>query len=424
MLVALAGRNFLRHGHRFAVVLAALSIGFASVLVLLGVTGGMQDTLRTKAALYFGGDISVFSFAPDRTIGSQEVVAQALRAMESVASLTRRTEYLGGDGTVFFAGHSVRQRKLVGVDWSIEGENFRSLDLTEGSVPHPDDPRALLISVATADRLGARVGDDVTLVLNTLGGQRNSLELVVSGIYQDNSFFGYASYLNLDTLNSALGHAPEAITSMGAMLKAGYNAEVEGERLRAALAPVLATYPTIKTRDEQTYAFEQNGAGAQVAVMTLGANLAQIDDILYSLVVVAAGSTMAFLAIVMIGVGNTYRMVVFERTRELGTMRALGLGRARLVALIAAEAGWLALAGALIGGILGAGVLLGLMVPRWGGGALGGLFLKNGHLVPNLGGGGALAALMVLVLSSLLGALGPALRAARLRPVDALRSGE
>ena len=77
----------------------------------------------------------------------------------------------------------------------------------------------ILISNVTAKQLGARVGDDVILEVDTVTGQRNTASLVVKGVFKDASIFGaYTSYVDLELLSSLIGLAPGEYTTFGIYL--------------------------------------------------------------------------------------------------------------------------------------------------------------------------------------------------------------
>ena len=424
MLITLAWRNFWRQLHRFQVILTALVVGFAVLVVMIGVTAGMAQTLREKAARYFAGDVAVFSFAPDRRIGDEVAVVAALKATEGFQSLCRRTEYYGGDATLYFGGESMRQRKLIGIDWTQEGSQFASLDWAAGGPMKAGDLQGMLVSQATAERLSLHLGDEVTAVFNTLAQQRNSLNLVVRGIFLDTSFFGYATYVDIHTLNAALGFGSEAATALGAMLVSGTSRRDFGASLVTRLGKRVPTYPLIANRGDQLTAMNQGGDGKVLGVMTLDANLAQIDDILNSLLAVTWLACGLFLAILMIGVGNTYRMIVFERTQEIGTLRALGMSRGRLTGLLLAEAFVLGLGGVILGSVLGISALFGLQALDFSANTLALLFLREGRLEPWLPLVPFFSAALALLAVTLAGAWIPARKAALMRPVDALREGD
>jgi putative ABC transport system permease protein len=117
------------------------------------------------------------------------------------------------------------------------------------------------------------------------------------------------------------------------------------------------------------------------------------------------------LVIGAIGVLNTMIMSVFERTREIGILRAIGWRRGRVVRLILYESLVLSLAGAVLG-ILGAVLLVRLLsaLPASSG-------FVHGGIAPEVMAQGLLIALAV----GLIGGVYPALRGSRLLPTEALR---
>ena len=120
-----------------------------------------------------------------------------------------------------------------------------------------------------------------------------------------------------------------------------------------------------------------------------------------------------FLAVVIGGIGvmNTMIMSIFERTREIGVLRAVGWRRSRVLRMIVAESVTLCLLAGFVGGALGAGIAsLATRLPAVGD------FLAPAF-PPRVFVQGALVAFVV----GLLGAAYPAIRATRLTPMEALR---
>jgi ABC-type antimicrobial peptide transport system permease subunit len=125
------------------------------------------------------------------------------------------------------------------------------------------------------------------------------------------------------------------------------------------------------------------------------------------------------------GVLNTMLMSVFERTRELGVMMALGTRPLRLIQLIVTESLLLAVVGAVVGGLLGGGLdyLLCTTGVNLGYGDLD----LNGVVFPERIKGIFRPSQVVLVLSmmmsvTVLASLWPAWRASRLNPVNAMKA--
>ena len=110
------------------------------------------------------------------------------------------------------------------------------------------------------------------------------------------------------------------------------------------------------------------------------------------------------------GVVNTQLMSVMERTREIGLMKALGLSRSGILLMFSIEAGWIGFIGSIVGTVIAIPIALLL-------GAAGGANFSAPITLPNF-----LLVVVVLVLIAMLSGLLPARRAAKLDPVEALRS--
>jgi putative ABC transport system permease protein len=127
------------------------------------------------------------------------------------------------------------------------------------------------------------------------------------------------------------------------------------------------------------------------------------------------------LVLVVLSTSNTLMMAVLERTRELGTLRAIGTGRAQLAAIVVLEALWLGLLGALAGCLLGWLAMLainaaGIQMPPPPG-AVDPIDLQLAPVPLAFAGS---VALMMLVLA--VAAVVPVARAVRLRVAEALAS--
>lgn len=147
------------------------------------------------------------------------------------------------------------------------------------------------------------------------------------------------------------------------------------------------------------------------------ADQAESSDALYVIVLgiaVLAGLGAGF------GAANTLYAAVAARTREIGTLRALGFSRRAILGAFETEALLLGALGFVIGAALS--VLLAIALEAWLGGVAFGASTFTTHVVSLRVSPGDLAIALALALGiGALGGIGPAWRAARLRPIDALR---
>ncbi|TVR58084.1 MAG: FtsX-like permease family protein [Spirochaetaceae bacterium] len=424
-LIKLSWRNFTRNIQRYRVLLVALTLAAAALVVVLGAVLGVGHTLRAKASRYFAGDVAVLGFEQNgRSLIEQPDAIDAMIAglePEPVAS-ARRSMYYELDAALFYAGYTVRQRRIVGVEWDRERPVLEGFDFVAGGVPDADDTRGVLISTSASETLGARVGDEITVVATTVRGHSNTVDLVIRGIFAEASFFGYTTYLDRVTLNRLQDLPDDTVHEMGVYVRTTADVARVSAALHASLAARYDVFPILSTRDERDLIRREQWSGRRYGVMTLDAQLSEINDLLNAISGIATVIIVFFLGIVVVGVGNTFSMIVFERTVEIGTLRALGMQRARATLLLLSEALILGAVGLGLGLLVGVGVLEFLRnTLDFTGYGWATLFLVRGRLEWRLTTAWIGAIVLVVLASAAAGCLRAALRAGRLEVVDALR---
>jgi len=428
MTFFLAIRNLVLQRKRYAMIGLAVMIGFALITVISGASGGILFTVKDKAARYFAGNVSVTGYSAKNVQGISEPDRLATllgRDLDDARVISKRTVYYKQDADLFFGGQMIRQRRLVGVEFASERAEFEDLVFAQGGLEAmlgPDGERGILISESAADLLGARLGDDVELFLTTDTGQYNTASLVVRGIFSEASLFGYVSYMRNEDLNRLLGRAPGAATDIAGYARPGVDHVSLAESVHEILSTTANVLPLSANRDDRAASLSEKRTGEALVIMSLDAQLAQIADILDAFMAVSYFVLAIFVAIVMVGILNTYRVIVYERTREIGTMRALGMARGAVIRLFMTEAAALALVSSIAGLALGAVALrlLGLIdlspVPAAG------MFTAEGRLGFYLDPRNALMNIAAMMAAVTAAASGPARAAGAVRPADAMRA--
>jgi ABC-type lipoprotein release transport system permease subunit len=288
--------------------------------------------------------------------------------------------------------------RVIGVDPSSAANAPVRDGLVAGDFPAADDREGVLLGQPLADRLSLHVGDKVTLLINTSNGDVDQQAFTIRGLYSTRTptYDDRTVFLPLakaQAITRAEDHASTILVIL--------HDREQAEAVAAALqGPGLQTI-TWQKANELLIQTEQFARAYMV--------------VLYLIV----------LGITATVIVNTLVMAVFERTREIGILSAIGMRQWRIMAMFFAESGLLGVGG----------IALGLVI----GGLLVAYATNQGFYIGNMGVTGmmlgeriyayltvqdTLTLTVVAFIVTLLAALYPAWLAARLEPVEALRAGQ
>lgn len=437
---ALALRNLLRQKRRTTFLAAAVAIGFAVVVILLGFSDGLVANLKSNLSHAFGGQVFIKAEEWNQygkivaKITDPGQVDQALEAIKSsIQSFSRRSTV---ESTVVFGSRTVRS-SLSGVEWNRENDFRANLVAVAGAVPNSLAPNQILLNADTAFKLGASVGDDLLVKFKTLDGQQNVLDFTVAAVIKTagGGLFSQDSYLTLAQANQMLGLGSTEYQALNIYLKDISQQVQAAHSLETAFQ--LVSHANVSLREDQ-----KPGANPMQKMMDqmLGENadtakwtgsrysISILDDFMstfVSLISAIQGIALVIFLIMMsvtvIGISNTFRMILQERTVEIGTLRALGLRRKGILSLILGEAVAVIVLGLLSGGLVAFVIALLLSGLPLGGDQMTSMFLLQGRLSFQPGALELVAAILVILVSGTLAAWSPARKASKLFPADALR---
>lgn len=371
MTGTLARENASRNPKRTARTAAALMVGVALVTGISVLASSIKASVREIFDEQFTGDFVVstqaFGFG-----GLPPTLANELNELPEVADAT-------GVG-IGFANVDGDDRQLTLLDPSTAGAVF-DLDFQTGAVEDLTD-EGILVSQDRAERDGLAIGDTVPVTL--LGGQQ--FDLAVQGIYAKDDLTGpYSVSKGLYAQSGAdqFDFSVFVLTAQGV-------SEADAE---AAITEAAAAYPTGDVQSRSDYIAGQ------------GNQINQFVNLIYGLLGLAV-------VIAVFGIANTLSLSVYERTRELGLLRAVGMYRAQVRSSVRWESVITALLGAVQGIVIG--ILLGFAVVY----ALRDEGLDRFELPF-----GALVVIIVLAIAcGVVAAIRPARRAARLDVLRAVAS--
>jgi putative ABC transport system permease protein len=430
----IALRNLFRQRRRTLLLGGAIAFGIFIVTMINGFAGSFVENVSENFSNLLAGHI--FIDGVEKAEGSDEVsvirdddtIMEAIEAAGIEAlNLTRRSSFRG---TLIFQGESLSQQ-IVGTDFSEEAYLTERLILLDGSFENMRTNRqGLIISEDIAEKLNVEVNDRLIVRLETVRGQQNVGDFSVAGISYDPNLFGpLAAYANLSYVNELLTLAPGEYQTFGLFLPSIAEIDPAADQLYESLSERVDTFPR-NTEDEGQnpvealfeQADEQQWEGVRYRLYTLNEVLAEVQQIVTILNQASLIILLVLFFIIMVGITNTFRMIMYERIKEIGTVRALGMHRWGVIRLFLYEALFLAVLGA-AAGLLFAGVAmfvvsqiyLGLDSPIF-------ILLRNGYLTFKVLPLQTLLHVGIVASLTIAAAFVPTRRAAYLPPVDALRS--
>lgn len=416
----IALRNIFRARTRSLITLSTIVFG-CMALVFTG--GYFEDTFYKMRESYIQahtGHIQVVkqgffekgALEPyNYLIENPKEISPLIAAIPGVKFVTPRLQFSGlistGENTISFIGMGVDPyyEKSHPLDTSNLRKATDTLTLggvlTAAGAPLDDkDMYGVMLGKGLAQNIGAKVGDGLILVTNTVSGSVNALDVNVKGLFYTSSkaYDDYFLRLPLATAQKLL--YTNSVQTLVVML----NKTEDTNRVKAQILAMCK---------EKKLALELKGWD-------------EISDF-YNKTVKLFGRFFLIMKIVIaivvvLSIYNTMNMAVMERISEIGTMMALGTKRRGVLNLFVLEGLVLGVIGGIVGVVLGAVVTtvisaIGIPMPPPPGATM--YWISEPKVVPSM----LLFAWVLSVITALVSSLYPAYKASRLEIVEALRHG-
>jgi ABC-type antimicrobial peptide transport system permease subunit len=357
-------RNLLRRPGRSLMTVAGIGIGIGLIVALMGIAEGSRQLITTLLSAGQADVLAEQAGASDATFSSiDERLADQIRVDPAVSGVSR---LVFGTTTVpglpFFLVYGLDPREAY----------IKHYGVTEGR--RIQRPGEMMLGRLAANSLEKGVGDD----LRTSG---QSFEVV--GIYETGiSYEDAGAVVPLRDAQRMFGK-PRQVSFLGISLHEPGRAAEVAAALEARFPELMVARTADLTSRMQDFATLDAVFGALLALM-----------------LVVGGIVMM----------NVMLMSVFERTHEIGVLRAVGWRSGRVLRMILVESLALGLLSAVAGVLIGVGLnMLLTFVPQYG-----------GVLTAIYSAGDMVRVLVMAVALGVIGGLLPALRAVRLRPIEAL----
>ncbi len=356
-LLTLALRGLTRNHRRSIVTLLAIAFGFAAISLFAGYTHNIYDGLSRQAihgelighlTLSKRGMSTEGKLDPEQYLLTQDEITRITTQIQSephIKLIAPRLAFSGlitnGQASTIFLAEGISPEHMDRLQENMLTEmeaNSGMYDKLEKSLD-PAHQSGVAVSEGLIELLHLHVGGDAILLVNTLSGQANALDVSVDSTFNTG---------NAGT-NDKFAFVPLNLS------RSLLDADGRADRLTLLLDDVEQTY-VMRDRLLQTL----NNSGFDIEIITwqeLSTFYRQVHG-MFNMIFGFIFSIV--LAVVLMSVANSVGMTVIERTREIGTLRAIGLKQGGVIRLFATETLLLTLVGCFVGFLLTIGVRYGI----------------------------------------------------------------
>lgn len=404
LYLRLAWRNIWRHRRRTLIVVLAMGMGLAMMMMYDGLVAGFNQAIYGNAIKVLGGNLQIHA-AGYRTETSQtpllplkndqEAVKVAL-AHPGVRAASRRIN-TGGLASSREGAFAVN---ITGIEPEKEAEvNLAAQHVIAGRYLTSNDADAIFIGKGLADAMGVQVGDRITLTGQATHQQMRRRTMTVVGTYD----LGLPD-IEKRTIYISLGEAQDLYDLRDTSTEVAITLKKLGQEgaVIAALKPSLPGY--------EIDSWDVNYPELQTALSTKGG----VMNIFSVIILLIAG----------IGILNLLLMAVYERTREIGVLGALGLKPRQISLLFILEGTMMGLVGVVAG--IGMGLLFNGLLRQVGldysqfSSVTSFMALVGGRIYPEWGLDKIVGRSLTVAIIAALAAFIPAREAAQREPAEAL----
>lgn len=404
LYLKLAWRNIWRHRRRTVIIALAMGLSLGMMMFYDGLMDGFNDAIAGNAVRVLGGNVQVHAAGYREKVDSNPLlpltddlaVVQAALTQPDVIAAGRRIQ----TGGLVSNSEGAFSLNIIGIEPEAEAPvSLIAEHIVDGRYLEAADEDSILVGKGLADALVLKVGDRITMVGSDIHKQNRQRTMTVIGIYDIGipSMEKGTLYISLAEAQTLFGLPGQSTEVQITLKKVGTESKVVD-----ALSVVLPGYEVESWSNN--YPELGNAVGRKNIVM----------DIFSVIIVVIAG----------IGILNLLMMAIYERTREIGLLGAMGLKPREVAAIFILEGMLIGFVGVIAGVVMGLGINLSLM--RVGmdysqfAGVTDYMALISGKVYPTLGVSKLVMRVTIMLVVAALAALVPAVFASRREPSEAL----
>jgi ABC-type lipoprotein release transport system permease subunit len=401
----MAWRNMWCNWRRTGIAVVAIALGLLLLVFMDGLYGGYDEAVFSNAVRLYGGNLQ--SHAPgfrDRAhrlpllpLVDPDQVVQAAIAHPEVLLASKRIRTTG----MLKERDEIYPVTITGIQPSVEAPiSLIAENIVAGRFLQDDDEDMILIGVGMAEELGVGVGDRIILAGKSKNESIRQRTMTIAGLF------------NLGLPDAEKGLVFISLSEAGSLFN-----------LRDQATEVAIALYTVGIEDQVIGELQSSLADYEVdSWLTLNPEFAQVMDLS---VMATTFFGLIVVAMACIGILNLMLMAVYERTREMGVLAALGLKGRQVMGLFLLEGALIGAVGAVVGCTLG---WLAMLAFNLSGGYDMSSFTSAGEIYALMGDAfyatidplSIVQLGLILVLMAVLASLIPAWQASRKEPAEAL----
>jgi ABC-type lipoprotein release transport system permease subunit len=424
----IAARSLGQHRRRSLLLGGATATVTALLVLLVALTDGVQETIIRSGSTLMTGHVNVGGFYKVTAGTTVPLVLDYEKVLEVVLPEVQGLDYAVGRGRGYakaVAAEGSMDLVLAGLDLQKDRGFSSVVAIVDGDLRGLEQPNTILLFQTEAKKLHVKAGDTLTLSAPTYRGMANTADVRVAAVAKDLGVVSYfTAFMPFETLRNLYQLRAGSTGAIHLYLKDYEAAPQIAERLRTVLAQKGWR---VMEPDSRPFFMKlmftvnkEDWTGQKLDVTTWADELSMMNQIIAVVRALNLFLLGILLVIICAGVMSTMWIAIRERTREIGTLRAIGMQRGRVLVMFLTEAFLLGLLGTSIGALLGCAVAAGINSMRIGVPEAMQWILMSDHIVLAVHPGKVLLSAVSLTLLTSAAALFPSIQAARLKPVTAM----
>ena len=342
-LSGIAFRNILRNKRRSLLSGSAIAVAAASIVFLFALLEGMKADLADNIQTFYTGTVRIMNIDYEKnkklnpihlTVENPDKVIEIITGLKDTAEISERITF----PSRIYIGNDYYNAMGMAVKFPDEIA-FQKIENIVSKGRFPEQGKEVLLGAKLASKMGIGVGDKITALASTAGRGSNAMTFKVTGLAVfplhelTNSFF----MLTLETGQQFL-------------------------KMKNEVKEILVKYNASSDKEGKLFADRIYREAAEKGINNIEAAYWKDRNETYAMIEAADKIYMIFaLFFLILGcsvVINTTMMVIYERTKEIGMMKALGMKDSNIVRLFFLESFFIGILASLAGVLIGAGISL------------------------------------------------------------------